>query len=337
LLRFSETFVVLLEHGPESALHWSEQGLGGSLGPSGSTGTTTGTWQFLVGFHAAIAGHLERSEEALRAAEELLDGHDLIGARGLAIAARAWVHAQCGETDIARSLLDRALELAEGDGRVRAQLAVADAWCDAVEAGTVPDGPAPTEVLSRLVDEARAAAANGQGLSALVVLHECVRLGGAATAIGPIEELADQLSASWLATAVLTAARSALRPGLPGAQHPGDRFDGRWRLATAESLALAARRAQAEHDDARTARCALASLVAARMVGARRPLTLESLPTTLTPREVEIAAQVGAGATNREVATASGVSVRTVENQLQSVYRKLGVAGREQLGTVLRS
>jgi DNA-binding CsgD family transcriptional regulator/tetratricopeptide (TPR) repeat protein len=333
LLRFSETFAELLEHGPESALARSEQGL---VASSDTTGATTGTWQFLVGFHAAIAGHLERAEEALRAAELALETHDLIGARGLALAARAWVHAQGGDVDAARSLLDRAVELAEGDGRVRAQLSVADAWCDAVEAGRVPDGPAPTAVLVRLVDEARTAATGGQGLSALVVLHECVRLGGAATAIGPLEELADELAPSWFADAVLATARAALHPEVSTSLHTGGASEGRWPLVEAEALAIAARHAASTHDDVGAARCALRSLVSARGLGARRPLALTSLPTTLTPREVEVAAQVGSGATSREVATAAGVSVRTVENQLQSVYRKLDLAGREELGALLR-
>jgi DNA-binding CsgD family transcriptional regulator/tetratricopeptide (TPR) repeat protein len=333
LLRFSETFAELLEHGPKSALARSEQGLVASYD---TTGGTTGTWQFLVGFHAAIAGHLQRAEEALRAAELALETHDLIGARGLALAARAWVHAQGGDVDAARSLLDRAVELAEGDGRVRAQLAVADAWCDAVEAGSLLDGPAPTAVLVRLVDEARTAATGGQGLSALVVLHECVRLGGAATALGPLEELADELAPSWFADAVLATARAALHPEVSTSLHGGGASEERWPLVEAEALAIAARHAASTHDDTGAARCALRSLVSARGLGARRPLTLTSLPTTLTPREVEVAAQVGSGATSREVATAAGVSVRTVENQLQSVYRKLDLAGREELGALLR-
>jgi DNA-binding CsgD family transcriptional regulator len=40
---------------------------------------------------------------------------------------------------------------------------------------------------------------------------------------------------------------------------------------------------------------------------------------------------VASGGSNREVAQAAGVSVRTVEHQLNSAYRKLGLASRREL------
>ena len=39
---------------------------------------------------------------------------------------------------------------------------------------------------------------------------------------------------------------------------------------------------------------------------------------------------------NREIAKQFGLSVRTVENHLASAYRKLGVAGRDELAEALR-
>ena len=52
---------------------------------------------------------------------------------------------------------------------------------------------------------------------------------------------------------------------------------------------------------------------------------------TLTDRELEIARLVAHGATNRQVAAELGLSVRTVDNHLYRVYRKLGASGRESL------
>lgn len=51
----------------------------------------------------------------------------------------------------------------------------------------------------------------------------------------------------------------------------------------------------------------------------------------LTPRELQIARLVAAGAPSRAVAAELGVSVRTVDNTLRRTYRKLGIAGRHQL------
>ncbi|MEH0110285.1 LuxR C-terminal-related transcriptional regulator [Tersicoccus sp. MR15.9] len=51
----------------------------------------------------------------------------------------------------------------------------------------------------------------------------------------------------------------------------------------------------------------------------------------LTRREREIVEHLLAGRTNRQIAAAMGVSVRTVENHLYRVYPKLGVSRRENL------
>ena len=52
---------------------------------------------------------------------------------------------------------------------------------------------------------------------------------------------------------------------------------------------------------------------------------------SLTVVEERIAVLVGAGATNREVATALFISVRTVESHLGRIYRKLGLRSRTEL------
>jgi len=51
----------------------------------------------------------------------------------------------------------------------------------------------------------------------------------------------------------------------------------------------------------------------------------------LTAVEERIAALVGAGQTNREVATTLFISVRTVESHLGRIYRKLGLRSRTEL------
>lgn len=55
----------------------------------------------------------------------------------------------------------------------------------------------------------------------------------------------------------------------------------------------------------------------------------------LTPAERQVAELAAAGRSNREIAEALVVSVRTVESQLSSAYAKLGVRGRAALGRAL--
>ena len=56
----------------------------------------------------------------------------------------------------------------------------------------------------------------------------------------------------------------------------------------------------------------------------------------LTPTEARIAALVGAGRRNREIAGELTVSVATVEAHLTRIYRKLGVRNRTELGQAVR-
>lgn len=56
------------------------------------------------------------------------------------------------------------------------------------------------------------------------------------------------------------------------------------------------------------------------------------LPATrLTPRELEVARRLAAGATNREIAAALGIREQSVKNVLHVVFRKLGVRNRVEL------
>jgi DNA-binding CsgD family transcriptional regulator len=48
----------------------------------------------------------------------------------------------------------------------------------------------------------------------------------------------------------------------------------------------------------------------------------------LTDRELEVLRQVVAGKTNQEIAVILGISYKTVEKHVDSIYSKLGVASR---------
>jgi DNA-binding NarL/FixJ family response regulator len=51
----------------------------------------------------------------------------------------------------------------------------------------------------------------------------------------------------------------------------------------------------------------------------------------LTSAEREVAVLVSAGCSNGDIAQRRRTSVRTVENQLASVFKKLGIASRHEL------
>jgi DNA-binding CsgD family transcriptional regulator len=105
----------------------------------------------------------------------------------------------------------------------------------------------------------------------------------------------------------------------------GDRRSGAGELASAAALA--------EQLDA----APLAALIAdvARRGGIEAIRT--SGPEGLTPREGEILAQVVAGASNRDIATALFISPKTVSVHVSALLRKFGVSGRGDLMAAAQS
>jgi DNA-binding CsgD family transcriptional regulator len=57
--------------------------------------------------------------------------------------------------------------------------------------------------------------------------------------------------------------------------------------------------------------------------------------TALTPTETRLAAMVGQGLTNRQVAAAMHLTIKSVEASLTAIYRKLGVQSRTQLARII--
>lgn len=65
------------------------------------------------------------------------------------------------------------------------------------------------------------------------------------------------------------------------------------------------------------------------------PATPAPRQQTLTPREQQIASGIAAGRTNRDIAARLGITEQTVKNHLTSIFEKVGVDNRLQLGLVL--
>ena len=55
----------------------------------------------------------------------------------------------------------------------------------------------------------------------------------------------------------------------------------------------------------------------------------------LTPRERQIAQAIADGRTNRDIAGRLGITEQTVKNHLTSIFEKVGVENRLQLGIAI--
>ena len=170
---------------------------------------------------------------------------------------------------------------------------------------------------------------------AALLYHDAVRLGGADLAREPLARIAAATTAPLVAV-MAEHARAAASNDASGLAGVAARFARRGSpLLAAEAFAQAAaatRTGQPEHNRL----AARAVHLAASCSGAATPL-LVGLSPPLSEREWEIARAAWAGESSRAISQRLYLSVRTVDNHLASVYRKLGVPGREDLHAVFGS
>jgi DNA-binding CsgD family transcriptional regulator len=188
-----------------------------------------------------------------------------------------------------------------------------------------------------LAAAAGCAAAAGQKVAEVRLLHDLARLGDPASAAARLGELA-ALVEGGLTAACAGHAAALLGDSGAAVEDAALAFESSGAsLLAAEAQLTAARRFRAERllrraaASSRRARALLAECGDARTPG----LLLEDELFPLTRREREIAGLAAAGASSREIADKLFLSVRTVDNHLQKVYGKLGVNGRAELAEAL--
>jgi len=172
---------------------------------------------------------------------------------------------------------------------------------------------------------------------AFLGFHDLARLGGSEAAVPRLAELAREVEGDWVracsdhAAALAVQDAAALRDAARAFEEVGALLF----AAEALSEAAAAFRSDGRTSSARVC-AARARALLTRCVGARTPALRAMVDfDELTPREREIATLAACGLSNKAIAARLVVSVRTVENQLQRTYRKLGVTRRHELAALL--
>ena len=171
------------------------------------------------------------------------------------------------------------------------------------------------------------------------VVHDLARLGWAPEAVDRLGELAGIVEGDLAPARARHAA--ALVTGDPAVlAEASSAFEALGaRLLAAEAAASAAVALRRQGDLRRAAAAEQRAAALARACHGAITPALRAIETqaVLSSREIEVAALAAAGLANREIADKLTVSVRTVENHLQRVYEKLGVARRADLGQALAS
>lgn len=199
------------------------------------------------------------------------------------------------------------------------------AWVEA-QHGNVP------AALTRLVRVAERCAQVGAYTREFRLLHDVVRLGRPEIVLERLRELP---WASEMTVTVRAHAEAAVRgdgTGLLTAAHRYADLDAL--LAAAETATHAA---AAGDGRLRSRAGVLATQWLARCPDVRTPGLLRPVTTSpLSTREREIAVLAAKGHASRAIADQLFLSIRTVNNHLQSAYTKLGVSNRGELAAALR-
>ncbi len=253
-------------------------------------------WCWVGLAHAsALRGDSVAARAALAEAESL--GMRSVGLLDVEIE-RAWAALEAAEGDVDSA--ERRLTAAAGRAKEGGQHALeAAALHDLVRLGH-PDGAGVVERLGEL-------AASGEPLAEVRRGHALALVTGDAPSLEACGRAYEEMGAQLFAAEAAGQAASI--------------FEAEGQRSSAES---AARRSRD---------------LAERCGGARTPAIAPSVSplgqSKLTPREREVAKLAALGLPNRQIADQLFVSVRTVENQLQRAYAKLGVRRRSELRAAL--
>ncbi len=171
----------------------------------------------------------------------------------------------------------------------------------------------------------------GEAGTALVLRHELARLGAAPEATTGTTTR-DRAVQGRLAAARVGFIEAANNGGVSALAEAGEAFASLGaRLFAAEAFGMAFATTLGQRRGGDDAIGRRARELAAQCQGAQTPALATVAPTLLSPRQREIARLAARGDPSKVIARALGLSVRTVDNHLHVIYRRLGVSGRANL------
>lgn len=243
----------------------------------------------------------------------------------LALALRATVNAQRGAVELAREQLAE-LDDATVSGAAVLQRAECRAFLLAAEGDLKGAADTIVEVVGNAIG-------SGYRFLGALTLANALRFGEVARTAELAQTLCDGLAEHVEPCLALSELASALRDGRADRVASAAQRLARAGLVPAAIDGLALATALPASGPVRRR---LHSVAVSLAAGVDAPSLQQREGPALTPRELSVAQAAATRLRSREIAEQLGVSARTVENQLQTVYRKLGVTSRDELRTALR-
>lgn len=285
-----------------------------------------GVWSYILSLIELHAGRPDLAEPLAALAVRQLEWRDFTGLFDVALALAATLD------EMTRALVSEAepaQSTSPGDVKVVLQSAEATAWrltrtARADEAGSI------------LRDAVGMGVSQHHHLLAALTASVAVRVGRADDVRSALTDATALTSAPFVHLVAEAATASAVDDHRAAvALVPRLREAGLSALAR-RLMENAVKGATADGDVHRRARMYLADLAGVTCAEPSGRSGIELDGTTLSAREWEVARAAASRERSKEIAARLGLSVKTVENHLSSVYRKLGVSGRDELTIVLR-
>jgi len=257
------------------------------------------------------------------------EAHHIVGPSRLVLSALATAHAFAGDAAAAALAVDE-LDRVPAFAFVRAEQELGRGWALAVGGDLV----GARQTWRDAADHARR---TGHASTEAWLLHDIARAGEPAAVASRLSDLATICEGGLVGA--YAAHASALAVG--NAQQllaAAEQFEALGALLlAAEAHNEAAQQLQnAGERRAAAAAKVRSSALADHCEGAVTPgLGAPVMVAPLTPRERDIATLAAHGQSSKDIGDRLFLSVRTVNNHLQSVYSKLGISGRHQLAKAL--
>ncbi len=283
-----------------------------------------GTFAYVLGLIELHAGRIAECLEVTNSAIEQLDWLDFAGFRLPAIALRAAANARLGNGVAARIDLDSLPDSIRSNANVLAQCGEAEAWMLAHDDRI-------DEAAAAITETAVALAALGHWGVVAAAAHIAVRLGSPNLVIDLARSAAEHAPGAFVDAIALHAAAALDRDAealmiaahaLADAGQRGSAID------AADHAAELFRGQRAGESERKAVRFAAGLALESSDFRLRRSVDRAD---ELTERERAVAEAAAGRESSREIAERLGLSVRTVENHLARVYRKLGVGSRAEL------
>ncbi len=288
------------------------------------------TFLFMGGLALFERGHLAGAAEVFLDAASLCREIDDLATLRWCLAGIAMAKAMSGDRDGAAAAAAERDAVSTG--------AVAEFETDLIERSRAWVAASAGE-LSRAREILTAAAAQAEAAHLRVaearLLHDLARLGQPREVAPRLTALAEVTEGEYVA--VLAAHAAALARGVgAGIDACAQTLDALGAgLLAADAYRAAADAYRSEKLSRRATAAALRAAELAATFGQARTLGLAAgqVGERLTRREREVAGLAAAGVSSRQIAAQLVLSVRTVDNHLQSAYVKLGVTSRAELAT----